>query len=193
MGLFLLAAFIGIPILEIVVFIEAGDRFGLWPTLAAIVVTAVIGATLVRIQGFGVLMRTRQTLDAGILPMAEAFDGLCLLLAGAFLLTPGFITDAMGFLLLVPPFRVALRRWIGRHLAASGRIVVQTTGRPSADDPDGVVIDAEFEEVDTPPRRRGEEGGQERGQNGGFGDRRLGKRPEDERDRPPGGGPARKH
>lgn len=192
MGLFLLAAFIGIPILEIVVFIEAGDRFGLWPTLAAIVVTAVIGATLVRIQGFGVLMRTRQTLDAGIVPMAEAFDGLCLLLAGALLLTPGFITDTMGFLLLVPPFRVALRRWIGRYLVASGRIVVQTSGRPTANDPGGVVIDAEYEEVDTPPRKRGQEDGQAGGQDGDTGDRRLGKRPADERDRPPDGGPTRR-
>ncbi len=154
MGLFLLAAFIGIPILEIVVFIEAGDRFGLWPTLAAIVVTAVIGATLVRIQGFGVLQRTRQNLDAGIVPMAEAFDGLCLLFAGALLLTPGFITDALGFLLLVPPLRLALRRWIGRYLVASGRIVVQTSGQAPGKDRGGVIIDAEYEEVDTPPGRR---------------------------------------
>ena len=72
MGLILLAAFIGIPILEIAVFIQAGELIGLWPTLAAIVVTAVIGAALVRIQGFSVLMRARKNVDAGRLPDPHA-------------------------------------------------------------------------------------------------------------------------
>lgn len=177
MALLLLAAFIGIPILEIIVFIEAGDRFGLWPTLAAIVVTAIIGAALVRLQGLGVLARARRTLDAGEIPMREVYDGVCLLIAGAFLLTPGFITDSLGFLLLVPPFRAWLRRWVGRYLAASGRVTVHGARPPPERDRDrnGVIIEGEYRELDETPSRWGK---------GGAGQQRDAKDAPEEGDRP---------
>lgn len=157
MGLILLPAFISIPVLEIAVFITVGGRIGLWPTLAIIVLTAMIGAALVRHQGIAVIGRVQQSLDAGRFPVAEVFDGLCLLVAGALLLTPGFVTDAFGFLLLVPRVRAALRAWLGRYLLASGRVTVWSDA-PLAGDED--VLDADYEEIfeeedQTPaPRKR---------------------------------------
>lgn len=112
MPFLIILIFLGIPILEIAVFIQAGEIFGLWPTLAAIVVTAVVGATLIRAQGMAALHRARQSLARDRIPVSEVFTGICLLIAGALLLTPGFVTDTVGFLLLVPPLRAVLGRWI---------------------------------------------------------------------------------
>lgn len=133
MGLILVAILIGLPVLEIAVFIRAGEAFGLWPTVGAIVATAVIGATLVRWQGISTLMKAQQAVAEHRLPVEEAFDGFCILFAGALLITPGFVTDAMGFLLLVPPFRTAFRRWLSRYLVASGRITVTATDHPASE------------------------------------------------------------
>jgi UPF0716 protein FxsA len=108
----LILIFIGVPILEIALFIQAGDIFGLWPTLAAIVATAIIGGTLIRAQGLATIDRARRSVEQGQAPVHEVFTGLCLLLAGALLMTPGFLTDSVGFLLLVPPFRRSLGRWL---------------------------------------------------------------------------------
>lgn len=111
MPLLLILIFVGVPILEIAVFIQAGNLIGLWPTLAAVVVTAVAGAALLRAQGLAALGRARQQLDRGEIPLAEVVTGVCLLIGGALLLTPGFVTDTVGFLLLIPPVRNILARW----------------------------------------------------------------------------------
>ncbi len=103
-----LLAFLIIPLLEIATFILVGDLAGLWPTLGMTVVTAILGAALLRSQSFATLKRARASLDRGDLPVNEVVDGLCLLVAGALLLTPGFVTDAVGFALFVPPLRRAL-------------------------------------------------------------------------------------
>jgi UPF0716 protein FxsA len=151
MGLILLLAMIGVPILEIAVFIEAGERIGLWPTLGAVILTAVVGTALLRLQGLSTLARARESLEAGQLPVAEVFDGICLLIGGALLLTPGFVTDAVGFLLLIPPVRHVLRQWFRNYLTTAGRVQVWSDA-PSADPgPAGSrsspIIDGEFEEV----------------------------------------------
>lgn len=157
MGLILLAVMIGVPILEIAVFIEAGERFGLWPTVGAVVVTAVIGTTLLRIQGLATLFRAQRNLDEGRLPMAEVFDGLCLLLAGALLLTPGFVTDSVGLMLFVPPLRAVMRAWATRFLVHSGRVQMWDPGGPAPGAPRGdrgTVIDGEYEDVSEPGDRK---------------------------------------
>lgn len=117
MGLLLLAAFIGVPLLEIAVFIEVGDRIGLGWTLLLIVVTALLGTWQLRAQGLATLNRARGQLDQGVLPARELFDGLCLLFAGALLLTPGFVTDTVGFLLFLAPVRDVLRRQASDRMA----------------------------------------------------------------------------
>ena len=142
---------IGVPIIEIAVFIEVGGRLGLWPTLATIILTAMAGTALLRQQGLATLQRVHESLEANRFPMAEVFDGLCLLVAGALLLTPGFVTDAAGLLLFVPAVRMALRRAFGRYLVASGRLDAWTEKPgPFASSGGGTVIDGEYHEV--PPK-----------------------------------------
>jgi UPF0716 protein FxsA len=144
-----LLAFIGVPLLEIAVFIEVGGFLGLWPTLGVVILTAIAGTTLLRHQGLATLGRARSNLEAGRLPMVEVFDGVCLLLAGALLLTPGFVTDLAGLLLFVPTLRAVLRRMLARHLTASGRSDVRAN--VFADDRDhggATVIEGEFEVED---------------------------------------------
>jgi len=121
MGLLLLAAFIGVPLIEIAVFIQVGGAIGLGWTLLVVVATAVAGTWLLRAQGLATLRRARGQLDAGQLPARELFDGVCLLFAGALLLTPGFVTDSLGLLLFVPPVRELLRQAILSHMALSHR------------------------------------------------------------------------
>jgi UPF0716 protein FxsA len=144
MGIILLLAMIGVPILEIAMFIEVGGRIGLWSTIAIVILTAVIGTALLRFQGLATLFRASEALQAGQFPMTEVFDGLCLVVAGALLLTPGFFTDAVGFLLFVPPLRAAIRRFLGRYLAESGRVHM-TTNTPPAAGPS--TIEGEFSDV----------------------------------------------
>ena len=116
MGLIVLFAFIAIPLIEIGLFIQVGEQIGLWPTIFVVVVTAIIGTTLLRIQGLSALNRLQNSLNAGEAPLATVFDGFCLLAAGFLLLTPGFFTDGIGFLLFIPPVRTMLRKFLGRRV-----------------------------------------------------------------------------
>ena len=164
MPLLLLVAFIGVPILEIALLIEVGGIIGLWPTLGLILLTAVIGSWQLRTQGLATLARARTQLDAGNMPARELFDGFCLVIAGALLLTPGFVTDAVGFLLFLQPLRDAMRLWLGKRLQAHAETHVWVDGQevhrhrhgpggprgPGAPGGPGSrdgVIEAEFEEV----------------------------------------------
>ena len=118
MPLFLLIAFIGMPLLEIAVFIQAGSLIGLWPTVLAVILTAVTGVALLRHQGVSTLKRVQNSLNKGEVPVGALFEGLCLLIAGLLLLTPGFITDSVGFVLLIPVLRRGLGGVIMTGLAA---------------------------------------------------------------------------
>ncbi|TDH37819.1 membrane protein FxsA [Pseudohoeflea suaedae] len=98
-------ALIIIPIAEIAAFIVIGDAIGVLPTLAMVLVTAVIGSALLRWQGIGILNRIRMETDAGRIPGRDLVHGAMILVAGVLLLTPGFVTDTLGFLLFVPAIR----------------------------------------------------------------------------------------
>jgi UPF0716 protein FxsA len=155
-GLILLAALIGVPLLEIALFIKVGGWIGLGPTLALIVLTAVIGAWMLRQQGLSVLQRAQRQLADGGLPVAEVFEGLCLVIAGALLLTPGFFTDAIGALLLVPGVRRTLYRQVRERIAPHiVRAPGDLGGGPAGDPSAGPTIETEFEEIedndDRPP------------------------------------------
>jgi UPF0716 protein FxsA len=144
---------------EIYVFLQVGGLIGTWPTIAIVVLTAILGTWLLRLQGLATLRRFQHSLAQNVLPVGEVFDGLCLLVAGALLLTPGFVTDTIGFLLFVPP----LRRWIGTsiaaHLQRTGRLHMSATmggtqqEQRDRRDGDGVVIDGDYEEVDPDARK----------------------------------------
>jgi UPF0716 protein FxsA len=107
--LFLL--FLLVPLVEIYFLIKVGSVIGAVPTIALVVFTALLGAMLLRFQGLVTLTRSRQVMAQGQLPALEMLEGVLLVLSGALLLTPGFVTDAIGFLFLVPPLRQAIIRW----------------------------------------------------------------------------------
>jgi UPF0716 protein FxsA len=117
----LLLLFLAIPLAEIYLLIKVGGIIGAFPTVFMVVFTAVLGAWLLRIQGFATLNRVRSTMAQGGIPAMEMLEGAVLLVSGALLLTPGFFTDAIGFFCLVPSFRRTIIRWmLGRFLMPPG-------------------------------------------------------------------------
>ena len=123
MFLKLLTIFILVPILELSLLLRIGSKIGFEATLAIILLTAFIGAILTRTQGSKALSSFRNALAAGKLPHREALDGLLILLAGAVLLTPGFLTDTAGFLLLFAPTRAAIRTRLSTYLKKRIQII----------------------------------------------------------------------
>lgn len=107
----LILLFVIMPIVEIYVLLTAGGTFGVLPVLSACVVTAILGGALIRLQGAAALMAAQRDLAAGKPPVNSAVDGALLVVAAPLLMTPGFVTDALGFLLLVPPVRRILAQW----------------------------------------------------------------------------------
>lgn len=156
--MYLLLVLIAVPIIEIALFIEVGGWLGLWPTLAIVILTAMAGAVLLRRQGFGVLASLQQDMARGGDPTRHIAHGAMILIAGVLLLTPGFFTDAVGFLLLTPPVRAAIIRTVGERIRASGSFRVHTGatagpggGRTHSDPRSGPrpdVVDGEFHAVD---------------------------------------------
>lgn len=173
-----IALFIAVPLIELVLLIQLGKVVGVLATIGIVIATAVIGTTLLRGQGFGVLARATNALEEGQAPVEPVVEGLFLLIAGAFLLTPGLLTDAAGFALLVPPFRQRVAKWALKKVMASGLVNVSVFGsdaqfeqdidprdyhpgdpgdagpaRGRPHEPD--IIDGEFERLDekTTPRR----------------------------------------
>lgn len=102
---FLLILFISIPLLELYILIQVGGLIGIMPTIIICILTAIIGATLLRHQGLQTIARAQTKLSHGEVPAIDLLEGIMLLLCGALLLTPGFFTDCIGFLCLVPKFR----------------------------------------------------------------------------------------
>jgi UPF0716 protein FxsA len=108
----LLILFTFVPILEIFVLIEAGRQIGAMPTIAMVILTGIAGAFLARSQGFQLLARIQTDLQAGRVPAEEMFDGAMILAGGMVLLTPGFCTDLLGFILLTPASRSYIKKWL---------------------------------------------------------------------------------
>jgi UPF0716 protein FxsA len=153
----LLFLFLVVPLAEIATFIWVGERIGLWPTLASVILTAVVGTALLRRQGFAVLRRVGHSLQRNRLPVAEVFHGACLLCAGALLLTPGFLTDAVGFAMFVPAVRRRLGRALFARLMGSTKVRVWARGATDPGEGDAAdVIDADFVDLDADrPRNDG--------------------------------------
>lgn len=147
--MWLLAALILVPLIEIGLFIEIGGALGLWPTLALILITAALGAGLMRAQGFAAMMRMRDAMERGEDPRGPLAEGAMILVAGALMLTPGFFTDALGLLFLLPPVRHAVIAWVGPRLAA--RASAHRAGGAARRE---ATIEAEYEVIDEPGPRR---------------------------------------
>ncbi len=126
---FLVIAFLIVPIVEIYLIVQVDAAIGGWETLGLLVLDSLIGAWLVRREGFSILARVQAALGRGELPTNELIDGMLVLFAGALMLTPGFLTDGLGFLLLLPPTRAVVRNALKARF--SGRITVGgATGSP---------------------------------------------------------------
>lgn len=150
--MWLFLAFVSVPLIEIALFIQIGGAIGLWPTLAVVIVTAMIGTFLVRNQGalaMGNLQRSFSELNDPTEPLAH---GAMILIAGALLLTPGFFTDAVGFALLMPPVRVGVFKYLRSRIKVQsfsmGSMHSQSSHPQSPPQGGPDVIDGEFTEVD---------------------------------------------
>lgn len=144
----LFALFILVPLVEIYLLMQVGSVIGAFPTIILVVVTAIVGVTLLRAQGLSTLMDAQRSMASGEIPALQLLEGAALLVSGALLLTPGFVTDFIGFLGLVPATR---RMLIRGFLARSGSVGFQygTTHSPQDRD-DGVTIDGEFHKKGDP-------------------------------------------
>ncbi|EIE52616.1 FxsA family protein [Salipiger aestuarii] len=155
--MWLFLAFLMVPLIEIGLFIQIGGLIGLWPTLAIVVITAVIGTSLVRSQGLralGELQGSFSRLEDPTTPLAH---GAMILLAGALLLTPGFFTDACGFALLVPGVRLAVMRQVASRVSVTRFEMGARQSRPHPTPGprrpgQGDVIDGDYTEV--PPKKQ---------------------------------------
>jgi UPF0716 protein FxsA len=144
--MWLLIAFIAVPLIEIGLFIQVGGAIGLFPTLAIVLVTAFLGTWLVRTQGAMALGQLRTSFSDMRDPTEPLVHGAMILFAGALLLTPGFFTDALGFALLVPAIRKAA------YQAIRARVQTQTFGTPGGPqhrpaNTNGDIIDVEYHEI----------------------------------------------
>lgn len=159
-SLVLFAAFVLVPVVEIALFIQVGGAIGVLWTVLVILLTAAIGATVVRAQGVATLRDLQSRVETGRNPAGPLMHGVLILVAGALLLTPGFFTDTVGFLLLVPPVRAGL---VGRFVdQVAARIVTGAAsgGAAHGEFADGDVVDGDFERVDPdqPPSDRAPSG-----------------------------------
>jgi len=156
----LFALFVLIPILEIATFIQVGTVIGLPMTLLGILLTAIIGAILVRQQGFKVLNDARNNIAQEKSPVEQVIHGVFILIAGLLLLTPGFLTDSLGFLFLIPPLRLSIAMKVWSWIKDNGSFTMHTSGmtdrnRGSNDENfgninAGTIIDGEATEIKEP-------------------------------------------
>ncbi len=122
--------FVLIPVLEMWILIEVGSRIGALPTIALVVLTASIGLSLLKQQGLATILSARRKMDEGAIPASELVNGVMIAVGGALLLTPGFVTDTFGFLLLIPQ----TRQWVLFRLIDRYR--------------DKIIIEGEYRKVD---------------------------------------------
>lgn len=127
----LLLLFFVVPLIELVLLIQLGELIGLLPTIAIVIVTGFAGAALARSQGVRVLLRIREELAAGRMPVSDMIDGLIIFVAGALLLTPGLLTDIFGLAMLLPGPRSVVKGLAARRIRTmvqSGQVRVMTFG-----------------------------------------------------------------
>lgn len=159
---FLLLLFVIVPIVEITLLINVGQAIGAWYTVALVLLSAFIGVNMLRHQGLATLTRARSRMDSGELPAQEVVEGLVLAVGGALLITPGFVTDLMGFCCLIPLTRRALVKPLLRQFAlVATRQAGATFGSSSAQGPftvDPGQVESRFE-PDQVRRPDGSKGG----------------------------------
>lgn len=142
--------FIAVPVAEISVLMRVGGAIGPFNTIVFVILTAVLGAYLVRQQGFATITKLQQETNAGRVPALQIAEGVALLFAGAVLMTPGFITDAIGFAILIPPIRQTIIAWAAKNLI-KGHVSAAYSGSTSTVNPyveQADVIEGEYSSSD---------------------------------------------
>lgn len=163
MPLLLIVVFIVVPIAELYLILQVGDAIGAVPTILLLIADSILGSLLLRSQGRSVWRQFNEALSSGRMPHRELFDGIAVIFGGAFLITPGFLTDIIGLLLLIPPTRALLRRfaagWLGRRFGltyvmgvagVAGRAARGRRDRDGGDTVEGTARERE----DPPPQGR---------------------------------------
>ncbi|HEX2072050.1 MAG TPA: FxsA family protein [Thermoleophilaceae bacterium] len=157
MPLLLIVVFIVVPIAELYVILQVGDAIGAPLTILLLVADSLLGSMLLRSQGRSVWRQFNEAMRAGRMPHRELFDGIAVIFGGAFLITPGFLTDVVGLLLLIPPTRAVLRRFAARRLGKRFGLgaVAGFAGRARrAGKPGDAVEGTAREHPDEPPQGR---------------------------------------
>lgn len=150
---------IAVPVIEIALFIQVGGVLGVWPTIALVLLTAIVGASLVRSQGLQTLLTVQQRLAQGQLPAQQILEGVMLAVAGVLLLTPGFFTDILGMLVLLPAPRAyfakqLMSRVVVGNIHASGAGFEQPNPFHDRANPNGTTYEGEFERKDDQDQHR---------------------------------------
>jgi len=138
--------FVCIPLIEVAAFAYIGGEIGIVKTLLFCVLTALIGGLVIKAQEINTIISAQSHMMAGQVPLSEIFDGICLGIAGALLLTPGFFTDSIGFALLIPPVRNILRGHVQNYFAQKP-FFKNYNFTPDSHNNSGDIIDGEYETV----------------------------------------------
>ena len=154
--------FIVIPLIELFLFLTIGDAIGLLATLIICVVTAIVGGVLVKHQGMKALSDAKLSLSRGIMPIREIFDGFCIVVAGALLMTPGFLTDFIGFAFLIPFLRTQIRTVMAK--SERFRMAGEKNGQKNKDQPrayysqsdiiEGDIVEADYQTMNENEERK---------------------------------------
>jgi len=144
-GFIFLLVFVGVPAVELYFMVQVGAEIGAFSTVALVLFTAALGGVLVRLQGFTMAMRARESMARGEVPAIEMMEGVLLLVAGLSLLLPGFVTDALGFICLIPAARRGIVLWF---LKRSNVIWPASSPTRPQSDSDPRIIDAEYRRED---------------------------------------------
>jgi UPF0716 protein FxsA len=143
----LVLLFVAVPIAELAVIIQVGQAIGVWWTIGLLAADSLLGSWLMRHQGRSAWRRFNEAVQAGRVPAREVLDGALVIFGGALLLTPGFITDVLGLVLLVPPTRALVRRLLARRL--THRMVASATRTRGGYDVEGTAVDVDAERIES--------------------------------------------
>ena len=146
--------FIAIPLIEVILFITIGKYIGLWNTIIIIIITGIIGAVLVKSQGISILNKAFEEIKLKKVPILSIFEGIAILIAGAFLLTPGFLTDTLGCILLIPKTRNLIITYITLYLKKKAVYKEKTTYYSNKKNNENKTFEGNFEEVKDPKKKK---------------------------------------
>ena len=146
--------FIVVPLIEVMLFITIGKYIGLWNTIIIIIITGIIGAVLVKSQGITILNKALEEIKSNKIPIFSIFEGIAILIAGAFLLTPGFLTDTLGCILLIPKTRNLIISYIATHLKKRTVYKEKSTYYPDEADKKNKIFEGDYEEIEDNKKKK---------------------------------------